>query len=425
MQQRGTGVVYPPAVLAAAAQRGWDNKDIPGYRYPLLYTASSNTALTGQNDLPNGWAYSPTMGIVTTSASSAPLERWNTNGRQITIQHANAIVRDNYITCDGRYGSAGNANGVQVATGQTFDNTLIEYNEMDGQGETGGATVFVGSISGTVLTVTSMIRGTIVVNMRIDSGAAIDQFVTSFGTGTGGVGTYNLSQSQSIASRTFYTRSAMMCAVAEHASTYHGGLVIRKNYSHGIGNDNFQINSSGTIIEDNRCHIGGWNGPLAHWDAIQIQLVLGTAGPIIVRGNYIDGTPGVPGVSPTPGTLGTTYGRTSTGPLASNCPDGVHYSQNIFGGAGARLLDSVGAMNFYAGYNNWGTRNRHFNNNVFEWGTLAFSPNALHETEQFNNNYRMLDASLMTYTQGQSQWMREDDNFWMCEDNTGWLRENA
>lgn len=61
---------------------------------------------------------------------------------------------------------------------------------------------FTGSIAGTVLTVGSMTGGTIVAGGILQGqGVAAGTIITSFGTGTGGTGTYNISISQTIASQ--------------------------------------------------------------------------------------------------------------------------------------------------------------------------------------------------------------------------------
>lgn len=68
-----------------------------------------------------------------------------------------------------------------------------------------GAT-WVGSVSGTVLTVTSVLRGTIAVGMTLfDEGNNFtggNTQITSLGTGTGGTGTYNLNLGGSVSSET-------------------------------------------------------------------------------------------------------------------------------------------------------------------------------------------------------------------------------
>ena len=67
-------------------------------------------------------------------------------------------------------------------------------------GGTYGATV-TGSISGTVLTVSSVTSGTIVAGMLINGvGVAANTKIDTFGSGSGGVGTYNINTSQTVSS---------------------------------------------------------------------------------------------------------------------------------------------------------------------------------------------------------------------------------
>ncbi len=64
-----------------------------------------------------------------------------------------------------------------------------------------GDASFVGSITGTILTVSSMTTGTIVVGQILSgSGVASGTQITSFDTGTGGSGTYNVQTSQTVSS---------------------------------------------------------------------------------------------------------------------------------------------------------------------------------------------------------------------------------
>jgi acyl CoA:acetate/3-ketoacid CoA transferase alpha subunit len=63
--------------------------------------------------------------------------------------------------------------------------------------------VFVGSISGTTLTVTLMSSGTIAVGQAIYGiGMAYATIITALGTGTGGTGTYTINNSQTVVSQT-------------------------------------------------------------------------------------------------------------------------------------------------------------------------------------------------------------------------------
>lgn len=66
--------------------------------------------------------------------------------------------------------------------------------------------VFTGSIATTVLTITAVLSGDpLVVGQYVDgTGVTNGTYITSFGTGTGGVGTYNVSASQTASSTTIY-----------------------------------------------------------------------------------------------------------------------------------------------------------------------------------------------------------------------------
>jgi hypothetical protein len=67
------------------------------------------------------------------------------------------------------------------------------------------SSTFTGSIATTTLTVTAMLSGDpITVGMFLDSSTSLTNgtYITAFGTGTGGVGTYTVSASQTVASST-------------------------------------------------------------------------------------------------------------------------------------------------------------------------------------------------------------------------------
>jgi hypothetical protein len=71
------------------------------------------------------------------------------------------------------------------------------------------AATFTGSISTTTLTVTTMLNGTIAVGQALfGEGIAQNTVITALGTGTGGVGTYTVSNSQTVASTSINTTSA-------------------------------------------------------------------------------------------------------------------------------------------------------------------------------------------------------------------------
>lgn len=68
---------------------------------------------------------------------------------------------------------------------------------------------FTGSISGTTLTVSSVLNGTIAVGQALfGQGLAQNTVITALGTGTGGTGTYTVSDSQTVASTTINSTAA-------------------------------------------------------------------------------------------------------------------------------------------------------------------------------------------------------------------------
>lgn len=72
-----------------------------------------------------------------------------------------------------------------------------------------GASV-TGSIAGTTLTVTAVGSGTLAVGQPISgSGVTAGTYITALGTGTGGVGTYTVSASQTVASTTITSTSGV------------------------------------------------------------------------------------------------------------------------------------------------------------------------------------------------------------------------
>ena len=83
-----------------------------------------------------------------------------------------------------------------------FLGTAVAYQGIDVYPNTA---TFTGSIATTTLTVTAMLSGDpIVLGMYIDSSTALTNgtYITAFGTGAGGVGTYTVSASQTVASST-------------------------------------------------------------------------------------------------------------------------------------------------------------------------------------------------------------------------------
>jgi len=73
---------------------------------------------------------------------------------------------------------------------------------------TAGAGSYTGSISGTTLTITAVASGTLQVGQFINgAGITSGTYITAYGTGSGGLGTYTVSNSQTISSRTITTNN--------------------------------------------------------------------------------------------------------------------------------------------------------------------------------------------------------------------------
>jgi len=80
--------------------------------------------------------------------------------------------------------------------------------------------IFTGSISTTTLTVTSVLRGTIAVGQAIfGNNISQNTVITALGTGTGGVGTYTVSNSQTVASTTINSVAAPAIVTAAISGT--------------------------------------------------------------------------------------------------------------------------------------------------------------------------------------------------------------
>ena len=104
-------------------------------------------------------------------------------------------------TTGGQAGTAWNGSRWVITTGSTSCTNPVFYSN-DGINWTQSTTtaVFTGSISTTVLTVTAITSGTILIGQVINTAGG--GVITSFGTGTGGTGTYTISVSQTQASTT-------------------------------------------------------------------------------------------------------------------------------------------------------------------------------------------------------------------------------
>ncbi len=128
-------------------------------------TASANTWLVYGAQLEKGRSASP---YIPTSNSTVTRP---TTATSTISNYSHTINQPQYISYD-----ASN-NSIRFDRNETFAS-------------------FTGSISGTVLTVSSMTSGTIINGMALSfTGNVPATYITSFGTGTGGAGTYNINKS--------------------------------------------------------------------------------------------------------------------------------------------------------------------------------------------------------------------------------------
>ena len=142
-------------------------------------------------------------------------------------------------------------------TGSTAVGGLSLNNNYQTQAPQG---VFTASISGTVMTVTSMDSGIILNGSTITgSGVTPGTTITSLGSGTGGVGTYNLSASQTVpsgiltaAAPTLVATYFITTATPATSSATGGGSTVTATYEINVGTE--------IAIPATGWGAGGWGG---------------------------------------------------------------------------------------------------------------------------------------------------------------------
>jgi hypothetical protein len=116
---------------------------------------------------------------------------------------------------------------------------------------------FVGSISGTVLTVTQVNYGTIQHFQGLNWDGTTGNRITSFGTGTGGVGTYNLLASSSVAAGTTFI-GAVLIDSAGYIAYVGGGFAVQVSPMFAAPGD---YPACGTLYQERLCVGGSDNNP--------------------------------------------------------------------------------------------------------------------------------------------------------------------
>jgi hypothetical protein len=207
---------------------------------PFTTTNGSTTVLV---TIPNHGAF--TGDFVTFSGASA-VGGLTLNGE---FQIANVLTSATFtITAASAASSTANGGGsvtavFQINTG--LDTTL--YANGWGAGTWGGilsgtSATFTGSISGTTLTVSAVVSGTLAVGQLV-TGTGVSAsppgssatYITALGTGTGGVGTYTVSVSQTVSSTTMSAFSGTGWGAA--SNTQVAGTRLRLWSSDNFGQD--------------------------------------------------------------------------------------------------------------------------------------------------------------------------------------------
>jgi hypothetical protein len=115
--------------------------------------------------------------------------------------------------------------------------------------------VFTGSISGTTLTVTSVVSGALGIgnalyNTSLSAGITNSTFITAFGTGTGGTGTYTVNISQTVGSQ------QMAGLGGNNAYSHFFNVYSYENGRHGV----YHVQAWATRYEQCKFHYNGFLG---------------------------------------------------------------------------------------------------------------------------------------------------------------------
>jgi hypothetical protein len=129
-----------------------------------------------------------------------------------------------------------------------------------------GGSMFTGSIATTTLTVTAVNYGTLQVGQTIVGiGVTLGTTITAFGTGTGGIGNYTVSDSQTVASKILMTEaSGQSRLVPFQFSTAQGAFV--ELYAHG-----FRVWENGGLVLDGGGNILSVGTPYAEADLFALD----------------------------------------------------------------------------------------------------------------------------------------------------------
>ena len=167
---------------------------------------------------------SPSAAVFTGSISGTTLTVTAVTNGTIAINQALfgvGVTQETVITALGT--GTGGAGTYTVNLSQAVASSLMNS-------ATAGAVV-TGSIAGTTLTVTAVTSGTLYVGQTIQGSTVTAQtIITALGTGTGGVGTYTVNNSQTVTSRTLYGLNWSVLPSTDGAFTSASAVDIVDNY---------------------------------------------------------------------------------------------------------------------------------------------------------------------------------------------------
>jgi hypothetical protein len=133
----------------------------------------------------------------------------------------NNITQNTVITALGT--GTGGVGTYTVSNSQTTASTSINT--------TAAPAIVTGAISGTTLTVSAVTSGTLQIGQTIEgTGVTSGTIITAFGTGSGGVGTYTVSASQTVTSTTIYAINWTVLPANDGAFEGGGTVDITDNY---------------------------------------------------------------------------------------------------------------------------------------------------------------------------------------------------
>lgn len=161
----------------------------------------------------------------------------------------------NAVTFDDCEFTYHNVNHVYMRSAEAV---LFKGGRLEGGGRLPGA--FTASISGTVLTVSAISAGTLVVGDQISGvGVTAGTYITALGTGTGGVGTYTVSASQTVGSVAMVTIKRVLDFDRDAAVGGSGGceVTFEGTYFESVHTAILSDVNSKNMVSFDSCHFTG------------------------------------------------------------------------------------------------------------------------------------------------------------------------